>query len=33
MEQFNKVDLGVESTGSWSDFEKKIYGHNQTASR
>jgi hypothetical protein len=23
-EYFDKVDLGVESIGSWSEFEKKI---------
>lgn len=30
-EWFDKVDLGVKSIGSWSDFEKVFYGHNQTA--
>ncbi len=25
-EWFDKVDLGIESIGSWKDFEKKFYG-------
>lgn len=25
-EDFDKVDLGVETIGSWKEFEKKFYG-------
>ncbi|MBS7651409.1 MAG: hypothetical protein QXV46_05555 [Candidatus Bathyarchaeia archaeon] len=24
-ENFDKIDLGVEAIGSWSEFEKKFY--------
>jgi len=26
---FDKVDLGVESIGSWKEFEKKLYGESK----
>lgn len=28
-ENFDKIDLGVESIGNWKDFEKKFYEGNR----